>query len=213
MRCWYRHYGKRALDFCLALAALIVFAPLLSVIALMIRLSIGSPVLFRQRRSGLNGTQFEILKFRTMSEQCDARGALLPDAERTGAVGRLLRATSLDEMAELLNVVKGEMSLVGPRPLVARYYPYFTEAERARFTVRPGITGAAQIAGRNCLSWDERIAADLSYVEDLSFRRDLQILAITLWKVAKREGSDYAAGRVVIDFDEERRRRNASQTG
>ena len=210
MRRWYRDHGKRALDICGGLAALILLAPLIVVIALAIRFSIGSPVLFRQWRSGLNGEQFQILKLRTMTEQRDARGALLPDSERTPTLGRLLRVTSLDELPEFFNVLKGEMSLVGPRPLVARYYPYFTQAERSRFAVRPGITGAAQVAGRNCLSWDERIAADLQYVENLSFGMDLKILAITLWKVATHEGSDHDAGRIAVDFDEERRRRKTS---
>ncbi|SRR5579883_424072 len=207
---WYREGGKRALDVCLGLIALILLAPLMAAIAVMIRISAGSPILFRQLRSGLYGKSFQILKFRTMTEQRDTRGVLLPDGERTTPFGRLLRRSSLDELPELINVLKGEMSLVGPRPLVARYYPYFTDQERRRFSVRPGITGVAQIAGRNRLHWDERIAADLEYVEKLSWKLDLKLLVLTLWKVAADADAICEPGRAMLDFDEERRRRNPS---
>ncbi len=207
-RTWYQRRGKRILDCSLALAGAIVLSPFLLLIALLVRLRIGSPVLFRQARGGLHGRPFEILKFRTMTDARAPRGALLPDSSRLTPLGRFLRAASLDELPELWNVWRGEMSFVGPRPLVVRYDPYFTAAERARFTVRPGITGAAQIAGRNDLSWDSRIAADLRYVDQLSFLLDLKILWATLRKVYTSEGcrADTSAG---LDFDQERIGRGA----
>lgn len=202
----YRRFGKRALDLVITVPALILLALPIGILALLVRTKLGSPVLFRQRRPGRNGVSFEILKFRTMTDARAPDGTLLSDAERLTPFGRRLRASSLDELPELLNVIRGEMSLVGPRPLLERYTPFFTERECKRFQVRPGITGLAQISGRNDLAWDTRIACDVEYVETLSLALDLRILFATLRKVIVREGVQVDTGTTMLDFDEERRR-------
>ena len=184
----YRHYGKRLLDLALTLPALILLSPLLAAVAIAVRLRLGAPVLFRQRRPGLHGEPFTILKFRTMTGARDAGGNLLPDAERLTRLGRLLRATSLDELPELLNVLKGDMSLVGPRPLLMEYLPRYTPEQARRHEVRPGITGWAQVNGRNALTWEQKFALDVWYVDHCSLWLDLRILGITLLKIVKREG-------------------------
>jgi sugar transferase EpsL len=183
----YRMFGKRLLDLALTIPALILFAPLLALLALLVRLKLGSPVLFRQQRPGLHGQPFTILKFRTMTNDRDDQGNLLPDAERLTPFGRFLRNTSLDELPELFNVLKGEMSLVGPRPLLMRYQPYFTDTERVRFLVRPGITGWAQIHGRSTVPWDERLAYDVWYYENCTLFLDIKIGLMTIGKVLRRE--------------------------
>lgn len=203
----YRLYGKRLVDLTFAGCALVILSPIMGVVALVVRLKLGSPVLFRQRRPGLRGKPFVMFKFRTMTEARDTRGALLPDTQRLNSVGRFLRETSLDELPELFNVLRGDMSLVGPRPLLMRYNPYFTQEERIRFTVRPGITGLAQVSGRNDLSWDLRLNADVRYVRELSFRLDAQILFLTIWQVASRQGLRVDPGAVMLDLDEERKNR------
>lgn len=203
----YRRGGKRVLDCLAAASAMAVLSPLLVVIALMVRLKLGSPVLFRQLRPGLYGTPFLLYKFRTMTDDRDPAGELLPDAERLTPFGRFLRSTSLDELPELLNVLKGEMSLVGPRPLLMRYDPYFTEAERVRYGVRPGITGLAQVSGRNDLPWDARIGLDVRYVQTYSLWLDLRILCLTLWRAATRHGLRVDPSAAMMDFDQERRQR------
>jgi sugar transferase EpsL len=202
---------KRTFDVFASLTGLLLLSPLLLLTALLVRLKLGTPVLFRQQRPGLHGTPFEIFKFRTMTDSCDEQGELLPDTERLTPFGRLLRSTSMDELPELLNVLRGEMSLVGPRPLLMRYYPYFTPEEHVRFDVRPGITGLAQISGRNDLSWDKRIAADVQYVQNMSFGTDLWILFMTVWRVMFRQGLRVDPGVTMIDFDVERRQRLADQ--
>jgi len=202
---------KRTFDIFASLAGLLLLSPILLLIALLVRLKLGTPVLFRQQRPGLHGTPFEIFKFRTMTDRCNERGELLPDTERLTPFGRFLRSTSMDELPELLNVLRGEMSLVGPRPLLMRYYPYFTPEEHVRFDVRPGITGLAQISGRNDLCWDNRIAADLEYVKTMSFGMDLRILFLTVWLVVSRQGLRVDPGVTMIDFDVERRQRLADQ--
>jgi sugar transferase EpsL len=198
---------KRNFDLIVSLTGLLVLAPLLLVLALMVRVFLGAPVLFRQQRPGRYGRPFLMYKFRTMTDRRDGAGNLLPDADRLTPFGSLLRSTSLDELPELINVLRGEMSLVGPRPLLMRYYPYFSEAERERFRVRPGITGLAQVSGRNDLCWDERIAADLNYVRRQSLRLDLGILALTVWRVVRRSGVRIDPGATMMDFDVERRLR------
>jgi lipopolysaccharide/colanic/teichoic acid biosynthesis glycosyltransferase len=203
----YRRTGKRLLDLFVTLPLLVVLTPVLAGAALLVRLKLGPPVLFRQQRPGLNGRPFTIYKFRTMTDEYDAEGHVLSDTRRLTRLGRFLRSTSLDELPELFNVLKGEMSIVGPRPLLMRYTPYFTEEERLRFTVRPGITGLAQIAGRNDLSWDQRIAADVRYVRNLSLLLDLRIMIWTLRPVVDRRGLQVDPGATMLDFDEERRRR------
>jgi lipopolysaccharide/colanic/teichoic acid biosynthesis glycosyltransferase len=179
---------KRPLDFLVAVVALIVLSPVLLVTSVLVRLRLGRPVLFRQTRLGRNGVPFEIVKFRTMTDQHDDAGELLPDVGRLSSFGRFLRSTSLDELPELWNVVKGEMSLVGPRPLPARYLPRYSAEERRRHQVRPGITGWAQVNGRNALDWNDRLAADVWYVDNQSLKLDFKIIGRTLLSVVRREG-------------------------
>jgi lipopolysaccharide/colanic/teichoic acid biosynthesis glycosyltransferase/glycosyltransferase involved in cell wall biosynthesis len=180
--------SKRLLDIVLGTGVLLLLSPLLVVIALLIRYGLGSPVLFRQERAGFFGSRFECLKFRTMTNACDENGRLLPDADRLTRMGRLLRSTSLDEVPELINVIRGEMSLVGPRPLLAKYLERYSPEQMRRHAVRPGITGWAQINGRNLLNWNERFGFDVWYVDHWSFWLDLSILAKTVWQVIRREG-------------------------
>jgi sugar transferase EpsL len=180
--------AKRALDVVVAALALVVLSPLLAGLALAVRVLLGGPVLFRQRRPGLGGRPFELLKFRTMTDRRDATGTLLPDEVRLTAFGRWLRATSLDELPELVNVLRGDMSLVGPRPLLMEYLPLYTAEQARRHEVLPGITGWAQVNGRNALSWEDRFALDLWYVEHRSLGLDLRILGRTVLKVLRAEG-------------------------
>ena len=158
------------------------------ILAFMIRCKLGTPVLFRQQRPGLGGRPFWLLKFRTMTEARDARGNLLPDAARLTAFGRFLRATSLDELPELLNVLKGDMSLVGPRPLLMQYLDRYTPEQARRHEVRPGITGWAQVNGRNAITWEEKFKLDVWYVDNWSLWLDIKIIFMTVWKIFKREG-------------------------
>jgi sugar transferase EpsL len=184
----YRKFGKRLLDLIIVIPALIFLLPLALGVALLVCWKLGTPVLFYQQRPGLGGRPFQIIKFRTMTDARDAQGNLLPDAQRLTRFGRLLRSTSLDELPELLNVLKGEMSLVGPRPLLMQYLPLYTPTQMRRHEVLPGITGWAQVNGRNALSWEEKFALDVWYVDNLSVTLDLQILFQTIWEVIKREG-------------------------
>jgi lipopolysaccharide/colanic/teichoic acid biosynthesis glycosyltransferase len=180
--------NKRLFDLIAAACGLLLLAPLLAVIAWQVRRRLGAPVLFRQLRPGRNGIPFEIIKFRTMRDAVDERGEPLPDGERLTPFGRLLRATSLDELPELWNVLRGDMSLVGPRPLLMEYLPLYSAEQFRRHAVRPGITGWAQVNGRNALSWEAKFRLDIWYVEHQSFWLDLKILAMTLGKVLAREG-------------------------
>lgn len=182
------HRLQRLLDVSGALLALTLFGPLILALALVVRLKLGSPVLFRQTRPGFGGRPFRMLKFRTMTDARDEYGRLLPDAERLTRFGRALRAASLDELPELLNVLKGEMSLVGPRPLLMSYLSRYTPEQMRRHDVRPGITGWAQVNGRNALSWEEKFAHDLWYVEHRTLGLDLKILVLTVRNVFGREG-------------------------
>ncbi len=179
---------KRFLDLVLAIIALLLLAPLLFVIALLVRILLGSPVLFRQTRPGMHGRPFTLIKFRTMSDTRDEHGQLLPDEQRLTRFGRFLRATSLDELPELWNVIRGDMSLVGPRPLLMEYLPLYTERQARRHEVRPGITGWAQVNGRNATSWEERFEHDVWYVEHQSLALDLEILVLTVVQVFHRKG-------------------------
>ena len=180
-------YPKRLFDLLISLLALLPFSPLLGLLALLVRFKLGSPVLFRQQRPGLHGKPFTLIKFRTMTDKRDAQGNLLPDAERLTKFGKFLRASSLDELPELWNVLKGEMSLVGPRPLLMQYLPLYTPEQARRHEVRPGITGWAQVNGRNALTWEEKFALDVWYVDNHTFWLDLKIVFLTLWKIVKRE--------------------------
>lgn len=184
----YRRFGKRCFDLTLTCAGLFFVWPLLLLLAWLVRSKLGSPVLFRQQRLGKEGQEFYVTKFRTMTDERDADGNLLPDGERLTRFGRFLRSSSLDELPELLNVLKGEMSLVGPRPLVARYKDRYSPRQFRRHEVRPGITGWAQINGRNAISWEERFELDLWYVENYNLGLDLKILFRTFHKAAVREG-------------------------
>lgn len=179
---------KRVFDMVLALFGLIVLAPVFIVVAVLIRVKLGGPVFFTQTRPGLNGKPFKMIKFRTMRDGVDQNGNTLPDADRMTDFGRVLRSTSLDELPELLNVLKGDMSLVGPRPLLMQYLPLYSSEQNRRHAVRPGITGWAQINGRNALSWDEKFKLDTWYVDNQSLLLDIKILFLTVKKVLVREG-------------------------
>ena len=179
---------KRTFDFIIALTALLILLPFLLLLGFAVRILLGTPILFRQQRPGLHGKPFDMVKFRTMTEDKDPAGRLLPDAERLTNFGRLLRSTSLDELPELWNVLKGEMSLVGPRPLLMEYLPLYSQHQMRRHELRPGVTGWAQINGRNALSWEEKFALDVWYIENRSFWLDLQIILKTAAKVFSRAG-------------------------
>lgn len=196
----YRRFGKRLLDLSLTLPALILLSPVLALAAIMVRLRLGSPVLYRQQRPGLNGQPFTIIKFRTMTDNRDAQGNLLPDKDRLTSFGRFLRSTSLDELPELINVLRGEMSVVGPRPLLMKYLDRYTPTQMRRHEVLPGITGWAQVNGRNAISWAEKFALDVWYVDHLSLRLDLQIIGLTLWKSLRREDISQAGQATMEEF-------------
>jgi lipopolysaccharide/colanic/teichoic acid biosynthesis glycosyltransferase len=179
---------KRLMDIALSSIGLLLLAPLALVLAMLVRARFGSPVLFRQERPGLHGKPFTILKFRTMTDECDESGNLLPDDRRLTRFGRFLRASSMDELPELWNVLRGDMSLVGPRPLLMEYLPLYTTEQARRNEVRPGITGWAQVNGRNALNWEEKFKLDVWYVDNQSLWLDLKILFLTVKKVLVREG-------------------------
>lgn len=162
---FYKKFGKRFLDLLLSTLAIVILSPVLLVVAILVRIKLGSPVLFHQERPGRNEKIFTLCKFRTMTDKRDEKGNLLPDADRLTKFGKLLRATSLDELPELFNIWKGDMSIIGPRPLLVSYLPWYTEEERLRHTVRPGLTGLAQVSGRNFLDWDSRLSKDVEYVK------------------------------------------------
>jgi len=185
---WRSALLKRLMDICLVSVALVVLALPMLAIALLVRLNLGRPVLFRQQRAGLHGKPFTLIKFRTMRDMRDEKGELLPDEKRLTRFGKWLRSTSLDELPELFNVLKGEMSLVGPRPLLLEYLPRYNAQQARRHEVKPGITGWAQVNGRNALSWDEKFRLDVWYVDHWNIWLDIHILLLTLWKVLKREG-------------------------
>jgi|SRR5664280_406604 len=180
--------AKRTLDLTVALFGIILLSPLMLVIALAIRITMGSPVFFRQVRPGRRSRPFTLVKFRTMNNSANARGEVLPDADRLSRLGAFLRRTSLDELPQLWNVLKGEMSLVGPRPLLMQYLERYTPEQRRRHEVRPGITGWTQVKGRNAISWEEKFRYDVWYVDHCSFVLDLRILILTIWRVVRREG-------------------------
>lgn len=184
----YPKYGKRLFDLAFALPAMLLLLPLLLFIALLVRLLLGSPVLYRQARPGLFESPFDLYKFRTMTDAVDAEGRLLPDEQRLTSFGRLLRNTSLDELPEFFNILNGEMSLVGPRPLLMEYLPRYTQEQARRHHVPPGLTGWAQVNGRNDLSWNEKFELDVWYVDNVSFWTDLRILWQTIWVVLDRRG-------------------------
>ncbi|MFN7918090.1 MAG: sugar transferase [Vicinamibacterales bacterium] len=195
---WYRRRGKRIVDSAVTLVALVLLAPVAALVALAVRVLLGSPVLFRQQRPGLDGRPFMLLKFRTLADLRDAGGRLLPDAQRMTRAGRLLRATSLDELPQLINVLRGDMSLVGPRPLLMQYLERYSPQQRRRHEVRPGVTGWAQINGRNALSWEEKFRHDVWYVDHVSFALDVRILFRSAWIVLRGQGISQS-GRATAD--------------
>jgi lipopolysaccharide/colanic/teichoic acid biosynthesis glycosyltransferase len=184
----YRDFGKRSLDLVVSTLLLVALAPLMALISLLVRVMLGSPVFFQQCRSGLGGKAFTLLKYRTMTDARDATGNVLPDPQRQTSLGNLLRRTSLDELPELINVVRGEMSLVGPRPLLMEYLPYYTSREMRRHVVLPGITGLAQVRGRNCTTWEQRFKNDLEYVDSLTLYSDFKIVLCTIRTVMRNDG-------------------------
>lgn len=201
----YEKYFKRVLDVFCGLAALLVFWWLYIVVAVLVRIKLGSPVLFKQERPGKNEEIFKLYKFRTMTDARDENGNLLPDEVRLTKFGRALRATSLDELPEVFNILKGEMSLVGPRPLTIQYLPYYSEEERHRHDVRPGLSGLAQVNGRNFIDWDHRLAFDVQYVKKITFLGDLRIILQTALKFVKKEDIAVDTNKVEPNFAEERR--------
>ena len=188
MAMFYQHYGKRLLDFAVALTALVLLSPVLLIIAVLVRAELGSPIIYRQQRPGLNERIFTVYKFKTMTDEKDENGKVLPDKERLTKFGRLLRATSLDELPELFNILKGDMAIVGPRPLLVKYLPLYNSQQRRRHEVRPGLTGLAQVSGRNAISWEDKFKLDVAYIESLSLMGDLKIILRTIKKVVVREG-------------------------
>lgn len=179
---------KRLMDLILTIPALLVLSPILILTALMVRIRLGKPVLFVQQRPGQGGRLFKIFKFRTMTDACDVEGNLLPDKQRMTGFGRFLRSTSLDELPELFNILKGDMSLVGPRPLLMQYLERYSPVQARRHEVKPGLTGWAQINGRNAITWEDKFKLDVWYVEHQSVWLDLKIIILTIWKIFKREG-------------------------
>ena len=202
----YRKLFKRIIDIIASGVAIVLLSPVILVVAILVKVKIGSPVFFRQERPGKDEKIFQLYKFRTMTNGKDKFGNLLSDEERLTKFGNILRKTSLDELPELLNIFKGDMSFVGPRPLLVRYLPYYKPEERARHSVRPGLTGLAQINGRNNLGWDMRLKYDIDYVERITFSRDVNIIIKTFVKVCQRK--DVATGEQLImdDLDVERRK-------
>lgn len=184
----YRRYLKRTIDFVLSLLGIIILSPILLITALLVRIKLGSPVIFKQIRPGYKEKTFILYKFRTMTDSKDEKGILLPDEVRLTDFGKLLRKTSLDELPELFNIVKGDMSIVGPRPLLVRYLPRYNVQQKRRHEVRPGLTGLAQINGRNAIGWDKKFEYDIKYVDNVTFMHDIKIILFTIIKVVKRDG-------------------------
>lgn len=201
------------MDFAVALPASLFLLPILALIAILVRLGIGAPVLFKQERPGLHGKPFTLYKFRTMTDARDGKGRLLPDGERLTRLGTFLRKTSLDELPELFNILRGDLSLVGPRPLLMQYLPYFTATEALRHAVKPGLTGWAQVNGRNHLGWDERLALDVWYVENWTLLLDLRILMRTFRTVVRSEGVAVDTDTVETYLDQERQGRAGLKVG
>lgn len=201
----YEKYVKRPLDCVLASTAVVVLSPLMAATAVLVRTKLGSPVLFTQDRPGKDGKIFKLYKFRSMSNAKDENGNLLPDEQRITKFGDALRKTSLDELPELFNIVKGDMAIIGPRPLAVEYLPYYTREEFHRHDVRPGLTGLAQSHGRNLLQWEERFKYDVEYVKHITFINDAKIIINTLKGVFKEEGASVVGTDLMMDFDAYRR--------
>lgn len=201
----YKKFIKRLLDLILSLMAFIILMPLMLIIYILVRIKLGKPAIFKQERPGKDEKIFTLYKFRTMTDEKDENGNLLPDEKRLTKFGKVLRSTSLDELPELINIIKGDMSIVGPRPLAVCYLPYYNEIEKHRHDVRPGLTGLAQINGRNNLSWEERFDYDIQYVNKITFKADSIIILKTIGKVLKSQDVAVRGTGKVIDFDEYRK--------
>ncbi len=199
----YAKYFKRILDIILSFIALIILSPLMLILYILVRIKLGKPAIFKQQRPGKNEKIFTLYKYRTMTDKKDENGKLLPDEQRLTKFGKILRSTSLDELPELINILKGDMAIVGPRPLLVQYIDFYTEEERHRHDVRPGLTGLAQVSGRNIVGWNQRLKLDVQYVHNCTFINDIKIILKTVKKVIKRE--DILVGKEQIkDLDKER---------
>ena len=198
----YERLIKRPLDFFLSMCALIVLSPILLVTSFLVRKKLGSPVIFSQERPGRNEKIFKLYKFRTMTDEKDENGKLLPDEVRLTKFGRTLRSLSIDELPELINIIRGDMAVVGPRPLLVKYLPYYTEEQHKRHCVRPGLTGYAQVHGRNTVNWDDKFAMDVKYTEKITFPGDAKIILETIKTVFKREGISSGTSATMEDFTE-----------
>lgn len=205
----YAKYFKRVLDLILSLMALILLMPLMIIIAILIRIKLGSPVIFKQKRPGKNEKIFILYKFRTMTDKKDKDGNLLPDSERLTKFGKILRSTSLDELPELFNIIKGDMAIVGPRPLLVKYLPYYTKEERHRHDVRPGLTGLAQINGRNTTNWEDRFKYDIEYTHKIALIEDIKIAIKTVVKIIRKQDILVGNEQILLDLDEVRKNENS----
>ena len=204
----YEKFIKRPLDCLLSFLPLILLSPVLFIIAFLVRFKLGAPILFTQNRPGKGEKIFRLYKFRTMTDKRDKKGNLLPDADRLTSFGATLRSTSLDELPELLNIIKGDMAIIGPRPLLVQYLPYYTEKEKHRHDVRPGLSGLAQVNGRNLIKWDQRLNYDVEYVNKITFLGDIKIILLTIKKVFAREGISVDTDVVETYLDKERKEKN-----
>lgn len=206
----YARFLKRAMDFALSFFALVFLSPIILAVAILVRIKLGSPVIFKQKRPGKDGKIFTMYKFRSMTNETDENGKLLPDDVRLTKFGKLLRSTSLDELPELWNILKGDMSIIGPRPLAVQYLPYYTEEENRRHDVRPGLSGLAQVNGRNAISWEEKFKYDIQYVNSITFLGDVSIIIKTVKTAIKRE-SIGERGVDTVDFDEYRKNKQREE--
>ena len=201
----YRKFLKRPMDFILSLIAIIVLSPVLIIVGVLVRVKLGSPILFKQKRPGLNEKIFTMYKFRTMTDEKDENGELLPDSVRLTSFGRMLRSTSLDELPELFNILKGDMSIVGPRPLLERYLPYYTGYERNRHSVRPGLTGLSQVKKKKLLEWNKRLRIDVAYAQNISLFIDIRIVFLTIKKVITKQDVAVGNQHIIASLDIERK--------
>lgn len=196
----YQRFVKRPMDFVLSLIAIVILSPILLIVAILVRTKLGSPVIFKQKRPGLDEKIFTLYKFRTMTDERDENGELLPDSVRLTKFGKLLRSTSLDELPELFNILFGDMSVIGPRPLLVEYLPLYNEHQKRRHEVRPGLSGLAQVNGRNAISWEEKFDLDVKYVDNISFFGDWKIIFLTIKKVFVRDGINSETSDTMEDF-------------
>lgn len=208
----YERYIKRLLDILLSIMLLIILSPLYLIIAIIVRIKLGSPVIFKQQRPGKDGEIFTIYKFRTMTNEVNKNGSFLPDEKRLKKIGKLMRSTSIDELPELINILKGEMSFVGPRPLAISYLEYYTDREKQRHLVSPGLTGLAQINGRNSINWEKRFEFDLDYIANITFLGDFKIIVKTFLVVFKQKDVVLRDTGEVIDFDIYRTKNNRGES-